>query len=536
MSDPAREYFLGASVSNDRFGSFWFTTKVMKEGLRCIVVDPPGRLESRNSASNEGLEREGHADDEANVKIKKCEEELENRMEAILALRDVVMQQRKVISSLKSSRQDLGGSFIDTRRINEEPASWASTISSGSESTNPRPRPPSSFGPSHDRTDDEVMSALTCEEDESYDSSNVLKVRSHIKDVVESIREQACHVDAVIALDKLHTTKSELLTITNDLKHRSAEVGELKNQIKSLGAQLATLELERDLCQADASRSKADLKECLQYIVKLKADSGNEESHHPDSRATVSTLEVSQTSAFATPNKTSHHHRALTRKDDGARQCNPSETEAEDNQNQETPSTCVSEHAMFPDDSFTSSASMESAPRRNLALCFWVQRNRQVVDEGPAFERMDDDQPGRALLFHRRSKNRKKKNKGNLSLGSEKEDKSRSAHIVKLNKRLAEASRDAEKLRARISSMTRYYDNVVRSLQQNARTSKSGNKEFETDMINHLSMLDHEKREAMSKLRQKGVLIANLQKEMAGLLGNLRDVNEGLPVQERRDR
>jgi hypothetical protein len=39
----------------------------------------------------------------------------------------------------------------------------------------------------------------------------------------------------------------------------------------------------------------------------------------------------------------------------------------------------------------------------------------------------------------------------------------------------------------------------------------------------------------MSKLRQKGALISILQKEMAELLGNLRDVNEGLPVQERLD-
>ena len=519
-------------MSNHGVRSFWYTTKAMKERLRCIVVDPPGRLETRNAASNEGPEKEVHADDETTVKIKKCEEELENRMEAILALRDVVMQQRKVIISLKSSRQHLGGPFVDTQRIKEEPASWASTISSGSESIDSsRPRPPSSFGLSHGRTDDEVMSALTSEEDESYDSSNVINVRSHIKDVIESIREQALHVDAVIALDKLHTTKTELLTVSNDLKHRSAEVGELKNQLKSLKAQLATLELERDLYHADASRSKADLKECIQYIVKLKAKSGNEESHHPDSRESVSTLAVSQTSALATPDKTSHRHRT----DDSAHQRNPSETKAGDKQNQETPSTCVSDGAMFPDDSFTSSASMESTPRRNLALCFWVQRNRQVVDEGPAFERMEDDQRGRVFLFHRRLKNRKKKNTDRLPPSVDKDDKSRSAHLVKLKKRLAEASRDAEDLRARISSLTRYYDNVVRSVQQNNGTSKSGNREFGTDTINHLSILDREKRKAISKLRQNGVLIAILQKEMTELQGNVRSVNDGLPVQQRLD-
>jgi chromosome segregation ATPase len=509
----------------------------MKEGLRCSVADPPGRLESCSGVSNGEPEREAHADGEANVKIKEFEEELESRMEAIIALRDVVIQQREVISSLKANRQDLGGPFVDNRRI-KEPASRASAHSSESEftdETDPMPINPFRFGLSHGRTDDEMMSALTYEDNESHDLSKVLKVRGHIKDVIESIREQASHVDAAIALDKLQTTEKELLTVTNKLYRRTAEIGELKNQIRSLEVQLSTLELERDLYQADAARSKADLKECIQYIVKLKGNRGNEESHRPDSGETISTLEVSPSNAFATPDKASPHMES-TEMNDGAHHHDLSETEEEDKQNQETPSTCISGWALFPDDSSTSSVSVKSAPKKNLALCFWAQRNREVVDQGPAFERMDDDQPRR--LFRRRSKNRKNKNKGKLSPTNGKAAKANSsqrAQIVKLNERLAEASHDAEELRARISSATRYYDNIVRSLQQNAGSSKSGRSAFETDMINQLSALDREKRATMTKLREKGALIVFLQKEVAGLLGNLRDDNEPLPLQERSD-
>ena len=68
-----------------------------------------------------------------------------------------------------------------------------------------------------------------------------------IEDVIESIQEQACHVDAAIALDTLQTTKNELQLVTNKLRNRSTEVGELKNQIKVLECQIATIELERDL-------------------------------------------------------------------------------------------------------------------------------------------------------------------------------------------------------------------------------------------------------------------------------------------------
>jgi hypothetical protein len=106
---------------------------------------------------------------------------------------------------------------------------------------------------------------------------------------------------------------------------------------------------------------------------------------------------------------------------------------------------------------------------------------------------------------------------------------------VKLNERLAEARRDAEDLRARISSATRYYDNIVRSLQHNAGSSKSGKSAFENDMINQMSTLDREKRATMTKLREKGALIAFLQKEVAGLLGNVHDHNENLPLQEQGD-
>jgi peptidoglycan hydrolase CwlO-like protein len=510
----------------------------MKERRPCSIADPPERLESRKAVSNEEPEKEAQADVEAHVKIKECEEELESRMEAIMALRDVVLQQREVISSLKANRLGLGVPFVDTWRIEAKPASRARTSSSESKSTDEidlMPRTPFSFDLLHDRTDDEMMSALTCEEDESHESSDVFKVRGHINDVIESIREQASHVDAAIALDELQTTKKELLTATNNLHHRTAEVGELKNQIRSLEVQLSTLELERDLYQADAARSEADLKECIQYILELRENRGSTESHRPDSRATVSTLEISPSSSFATPNKASRHVES-NEKNDGAHHCDWSETEAADKQNQERPATCISGWALFPDDSSTSSVSMKSAPRKNLALCFWAQQNREVIDKGPAFETVDNGQPRR--LFRGWSTNRKIKSKVKLFPPSGKAAKANSsqrAQIVKLNERLVQASRDAEQLRAQISSATRYYDNIVRSLQQNAGSSKSGRSAFKTDMINKLSTLDREKQATITKLREKEALIAFLQTEVAALQGSLRGGNENLPLQERGD-
>jgi hypothetical protein len=71
--------------------------------------------------------------------------------------------------------------------------------------------------------------------------------RDGINGAIESIQEQALHVDAAIALDQLQTTKNELLVVTNELQNRTTEVRELSNQLKVLQCQIATLELERDL-------------------------------------------------------------------------------------------------------------------------------------------------------------------------------------------------------------------------------------------------------------------------------------------------
>lgn len=280
----------------------------MKEVRRNIHADPPGRLDPPVDMNDEEPEREVHkANDESNARIKACEEELQSRWEAIAALRDVVMKQRATIQSLKAEQHVGAESTFPHGDIREQTASKISKLS-GSDSSDESefseeleptgtPNPVMGFEQirqSQDEFDeDEEVSEITCEEqDTSIDSSNFLKMEYEmqvmleslkeqaaspvvvspldtvvsfetsktprqestasvgnggIEDVIESIQEQACHVDAAIALDTLQTTKNELQLVTNKLRNRSTEVGELKNQIKVLECQIATIELERDL-------------------------------------------------------------------------------------------------------------------------------------------------------------------------------------------------------------------------------------------------------------------------------------------------
>lgn len=186
--------------------------------------------------------------------------------------------------------------------------------------------------------------------------------------------------------------------------------------------------------------------------------------------------------------------------------------------------------ARFPDDHSVGSFSSDGYPRRNLALCFWTQRAKETVDKGPAFERMDEDiEPRRMSMFRRRSKHGKKEKKKDKSSSHQKDARTKSSQrgrAAKLNQSLAEADRDADELRTRLHSITRYYDNIAATLQQNAG---SNNTEYEADMINQLSFLDREKRAVMSELRQRDAIIASYQREIAQLAGNAKDGHNEIP-------
>lgn len=280
---------------------------------------------------------------------------------------------------------------------------------------------------------------------------------------------------------------------------------------------------------AEATRAREDLKDCLQYVVKLKAREGEEESRRI-ATVTEPTTNVHQTtkeaSAFVTPEKT--NATAIT-----IRQAQ-FDAGSDEKQYQETPLTHVTEATsqstrFLDDQSICTSFSSDGYPRRNLALCFWTQRGKETVGKGPAFERMEDDvEPKRTSLFRKRQKNQKKKTRDKPSSKPShthtRMSSSQRAKAVKLNQSLAEASREAGELRSRLHSITKYYDNIVISLQQNAG---SNNTEYEADMINQLSFLDREKRAVSTELRQKDNLMALYQRKLALLEEDSENVRNG---------
>lgn len=273
--------------------------------------------------------------------------------------------------------------------------------------------------------------------------------------------------------------------------------------------------------RAEATRAREDLKDCIQHLLTLKSRDVEEESHR-SSMATEPASNVSQNTkglhfnAFATPEKSSHPAMLAA-------------TSVDIEQRREaTPSTQVteetSESARFLDDqSIASSFSSDGYPRRNLALCFLSQRGKEKVEKGPAFERLDDDiEKKRAPLFRRRQK-KKAKEKSTIKQSAGRLTSSQRAQVVnKLNQNIAANDREAAELRTRLHSITRYYDNTVASLQQNA---DSNNAEYEADMINQLSFLDREKKTVLADLHKKEKLALAYKANLAKLAGYKEDDN-----------
>lgn len=274
-----------------------------KTSGRTKHVDPPGWDSVRGPSEApehrvRATSNDSH-DDANEARIQECEEELENRREAIMALRDVVMKQRATIRSLQSERPASLPPTYPLQEIREEASSLSDSTSGESNTSrfvDSKRSPPSSFDPSNgieDFEEEEDVSAITCDDEEStIDSNDFVKMESEIQavmeaakarpfspldseisfeqpssiepvpppktsrkvtandgitSVIEALQEQASHVDAVIALDNLQTTKNELQNVASELRHRNEEIDQLKSTVKVLENKISNLELERDL-------------------------------------------------------------------------------------------------------------------------------------------------------------------------------------------------------------------------------------------------------------------------------------------------
>jgi len=85
-----------------------------------------------------------------------------------------------------------------------------------------------------------------------------------LQESIDAIREEAARVSSVMAMDRLDTLRQEIDAIRRALSGKDAELTEQRALCKLKDDRLATLELERDLYRADATKFKNDLMEVVQ--------------------------------------------------------------------------------------------------------------------------------------------------------------------------------------------------------------------------------------------------------------------------------
>jgi hypothetical protein len=377
---------------------------------------------------------------------------------------------------------------------------------------------------------------------------------SEIQDAINEIRKEASQMDAIMALDQLKTIQSELEVATKTLQERSTEAEDLRIQVEEMEERVACLELERDLFKADAAKLKEDLKTCVERMFDISCVVGDSnmsdfdrdeiKSQLRDPPMMSSTSEKSKQAEifFKPPNiMIEHAHPSIpSSKPDSAAPTlffapkdsrevirrtpttsDPSPARRvllESSRRPQSRGSISQRDSIFRRaDSFRhpgpvsaqssgssiDSTRVESQPPKRRHRSFSVERSRQTVNETEGKEnRM-------CGIFRRRNSRRLSSFKAN-------DIEIMRQQIGQLHTMMKTSLSTSEKLRKRLAMISRYYEGIIRKLQEQVVETKTERKRMEVQLANQISTIDHEKRVTMMqlemKLRRKDEEIARLRR------------------------
>jgi hypothetical protein len=362
-------------------------------------------------------ESEVHSDEDLKAQL---EERLNERSEEIASLREVVRNQRGAISELRKTQADKSSChFTDNAAILDDECKsydWSFDV-----------------GSSHMWSDDEEDSFPMGGSD-----------RGGIRASIEAIRQEASRVDAVMALNKLDTLQQEQNSLTRAMENRAAEMDKMRALIRLKDDRMATLELERDLYKADASKMKSDLLTCSERIKSYDLHS------------------LSQPSLASTP--------------PSSEPIRPT-TSFESRLSRDNSLTTGSVRASDTDASVASNRSRFSAYSQNLP-------------KGDKIVRPEPRSKSRSFLPFRNKAGSRRSVQSSALPAIELTGISLQKQIDEMNGRLLASMKASEELRKRLAMISRYYENLVRRLQERMVEMKSDRVRMETDLVNQISSID----------------------------------------------
>jgi predicted nuclease with TOPRIM domain len=387
-------------------------------------------------ANNTEPESEVHSDEDLKAQL---EERLNERSEEIASLQELVRLQGDAISELRKTQADTKSTACQSRD---------NAITPDDECK------------SYDWSFD-LGSTGNMWSDDEEDSSD----RGGIRASIEAIRQEASRVDAIMALNKLDTLQQEQTSLTRAMENRTAEMDEMRALIRLKDDRLATLELERDLYKADASKLKSDLHTCSERIKSYELHSLSEASlaGTPLSEPIKPAASVESPPVVPTPRQKSDSsivHQARVEADD-------------EGLSRASSVTTGSVRASHTDPTVISDMSSCGAYSRNL------QKRDKIV------------RPKKRNFLPFRNKVDSRRTVQSSTLPTiELSGISLQKQVNEMNERLLASMKASEELRKRLAMISRYYENLVRRLQDNMAELKSDRARMETDLVNQISSID----------------------------------------------
>ena len=417
---------------------------------------------------------------------KQVETELQDRFDAIVALRNLVLRQRDKIHSLRNKLRDYKERLVKVKGRKNRDARGSAPLRGVLGHPNEIFRKRTvSFSPSVARTDNEALSEDILQEHLS--SAETKGIDNDVKETIFSIHCQASKLDDVITLDEILSLKIELKTTTKALEAKDAVIDDLKREIREKDKRIGTLEIERDLIEADAMEAKEFPKnripdsrhtslvaappiseECIQgeKSPKQKDDHISTTIVTPSSKQKIiSSLKV-RLHNIISPSSKSKSPKSRGR------------TSGLDKRNGP-----VAQHGEM----------------NSCRIDFATQNDHELAKGGPAIVTVEDSTPAklRSLL--------------NPALRN-----SHQAQSDKLNEQLQVSRQESEQLREHLMHIKCCYDDKIRSLQTDMAQLKQEKLRAESQMNHMVYAVVEEKQQAIkrmqTKMRLKDSLISQLQK------------------------
>jgi hypothetical protein len=333
-------------------------------------------------------------------------------------------------------------------------------------------------------------------------------------DSIVAIRKEASKLDAALALDQLDTLKEEIRTLHRELNNRTEEVEELRSLLDLKDDRLGTLELERDLYKADTVKLKNDL-------AKLKAQtSPNNKAPAQDTKLPAA---PTKEKVLLAPDAPGSLHHVDSVKVESNRKDQPEDMDEGDPFQTilvVTPDSVPVSRKPKPLDP---PSLAHSSPSTDSSTYF--SDHSDLISRDAGIEVLEKPRlclalPSRAL----RSENHQRRSKGRSILSfchgaSPKKERSVAEpdeseieltsglslqdHVQDMSQRMKSSIETSERLRSRLAMVSRYYENVLKQLQESLAKAKAERSRMEADLVDQITSMDMAKREAVHKLETK---------------------------------